>query len=131
MRRGALVGVVVAVAVAVVGAAVLVLRDDSGGSPTLEIVEPDGSVEHSYVIPAGTAERRTAGETIDIMPTTIEATVGDTIQVRNDDDVGAFAGIFYVGPGESASMSFTTPGTLSGECQVSASGEFTVEVSAA
>jgi len=128
---------------AVVGAIVLVLfgsgiavlvatRDDpTGGNPTLEVLgsdEEDTDVDYDYVIPAGTQDRKLGGETVEIMPPTLDVEVGESIRIRNDDDAGAFVGIFYVGAGEVVSMRFTTPGTLTGVCDVSASGEFTINV---
>jgi hypothetical protein len=128
--------------VAVVGAIVLVLfgsgvavvvatRDDdrTDGNPTLEVVQEDEArVDYDYVIPAGTQDRKLNGETVEIMPDTLDVEVGETIRIRNDDEAGAFAGIFYVGAGEVVSMRFTTPGTLSGVCDLNSSGEFTINV---
>lgn len=135
MKRPALVGAAVGVILVTLAAAVafvVVFRgdDSGGGSPTLEVVETDdGEVDHDFVIPAGTEARRLRGETVQIMPETLDVRVGESIRVRNDDDTGAYAGIFYVGPGEVVSMRFTTPGTLSGECDLNAGGTFTVKVS--
>lgn len=127
--------------IAVAGAAVIVLigsgvavfvatRDDStGGNPTLEVVQDDdGRVDYDYVIPAGTQDRKLNGETVEVMPATLDVKVGESIRIRNDDEAGAFAGIFYVGAGEVVSMKFTTPGTLSGECDLTPGGEFTINV---
>jgi hypothetical protein len=126
---------------AVVGAIVLVLfgsgvavlvatRDDpADGNATLEVLQEDeGRVDYDYVIPAGTQDRKLRGELVEIMPSSLDVEVGESIRIRNDDDAGAMVGIFYVGAGEVVSMRFTTPGTLSGACDVSADGTFTINV---
>jgi hypothetical protein len=126
---------------AVVGAIVLVLfgsgiavlvatRDDrADGNATLEVLQEDeGRVDYDYLIPAGTQDRKLRGELVEIMPSTLDVEVGESIRIRNDDDAGAMVGIFYVGAGEVVSMRFTTPGTLSGACDVSADGTFTINV---
>lgn len=137
MRRSALVGAAVGIALVILAAAVAFVTvfrgDDSAGpdgdSPKLEVVETDDDeVDHDFVIPLGTEARRLAGEAVEIMPETLDVKVGESIRVRNLDTTGAYAGIFYVGPGEVVSMRFTTPGTLSGECDLNAGGEFTVNV---
>jgi hypothetical protein len=126
---------------AVVGAIVLVLfgsgvavlvatRDDrAGDNATLEVLqENEGQVDYDYVIPAGTQDAKLRGELVEIMPSSLDVQVGESIRIRNDDDAGAMVGIFYVGAGEVVSMRFTTPGTLSGACDVSADGTFTINV---
>ncbi len=133
MKRPALVGAAVGVLLVTLAAAVAFVvvfgGDDAADSPTLEVVPTDdGEVDHDFVIPAGTEARRLRGETVEIMPETLDVVVGESIRVRNEDSTGAYAGIFYVGPGEVVSMRFTTPGTLSGECDLNAGGEFTVNV---
>lgn len=130
MRRPLLIGVVVAVAL--VGgavAAVVALRDaDTDGSAQIQVVGEDAEIDYDYVIPAGTQDAKLRGETVEIMPARLEVEVGETIRIRNDDEAGAFVGIFYVGAGEVVSMEFTTPGTLSGVCEFTSEGEFTIDV---
>lgn len=131
MKRGLVVGAVVLVAAAAVFVGVQLLTDDGADTAQLQVVDPDEQVDHDYVIPEGTQDRRRRGETVDIMPARLDVTVGESIRIRNDDDAGAFVGIFYVGAGEVVSMRFTTPGTLAGACDLSAGGEFTIEVAEA
>ena len=131
MRRGLVVGAVVlvaAVAAVAVFAVVRLTGDDGTGAAQLQVVDADGEVDHDYVIPAGTQDRRRRGETIEIMPARLDVRVGESIRITNDDDAGAFVGIFYVGAGEVVSMRFTTPGTLSGACDLTPDGEFTIDV---
>lgn len=131
MTRVAVVGAIVLVLFGSGVAVVVATRDDdrTDGNPTLEVVQEDEArVDYDYVIPAGTQDRKLNGETVEIMPDTLDVEVGETIRIRNDDEAGAFAGIFYVGAGEVVSMRFTTPGTLSGVCDLNSSGEFTINV---
>ena len=115
---------VVVGALALVGAAC-----GSDEQADIEVLE-DGSrpVTHEYVIPFGTAQRIEGGELIAIVPQRLDVKVGDTIRIRNDDAFGAQVGIFHVGAGETVTMRFTTPGTLTGACDVHPSGEFTIRV---
>ena len=128
MKRGVVIGAVVLFAAAAVFAVVQLTGDDGTDTAQLQVVDPGGEVDHDYVIPAGTQDRRLRGETIEIMPAQLDVRVGESIRITNDDDAGAFVGIFYVGAGEVVSMRFTTPGTLSGACDLTPEGEFTIEV---
>jgi plastocyanin len=102
--------------------------DGSGNAPRLEEAEVVGEVEHDYVIPAGTGERLDAGEEVEIMPSVLEATVGETIRIVNDDDRGHVVGVFFVGAGETLTQTFTSAGEFSGRCTVHTDGEFTLRV---
>ena len=132
MKRLAVVGAVVLVLFGYGIAVLLATRDDrTGGKPTLEVLDADeaeDAVDYDYVIPVGTQDAKLRGEVVEIMPASLDVEVGESIRIRNDDDAGAMVGIFYVGAGEVVSMRFTTPGTLTGVCDVSASGEFTINV---
>lgn len=103
----------------------------NGTAPELEVGNPDAEADYEYVIPAGTSARIADGEVVDLMPQRLEVTVGESIRIRNEDVAGASVGIFYVGAGETVRMKFSTPGELTGECEVSASGEFTILVTEA
>jgi plastocyanin len=92
------------------------------------IGEDDSPADYEYLIPYGTQRRIASGEKIEIMPERLEVEVGESIRITNEDNKGAFVGIFYVGAGETVRMKFTTPGELSGKCEVSSSGEFTIAV---
>lgn len=130
MNRLAVVGAIVLVLIGCGVAVFVATRDDrAGDGPTLEVLtENDAEVDYDYVIPAGTQDRKLRGETIEIMPPTLDVEVGESIRIRNDDEAGAFVGIFYVGAGEVVSMEFKTPGTLSGACDFTPGGEFTIRV---
>ncbi len=95
------------------------------------MLEADGSVDYDFVIPPGTQDKINAGELVEIVPQRLDVEVGESIRIRNDDDRGAFVGIFYVGAGEVVRMRFTTPGELKGACDVHPSGEFIIDVAEA
>lgn len=130
MTRLAVVGAIVLVLFGSGVAVLVATRDDrADDNATLEVLqENEGQVDYDYVIPAGTQDAKLRGELVEIMPSSLDVQVGESIRIRNDDDAGAMVGIFYVGAGEVVSMRFTTPGTLSGACDVSADGTFTINV---
>lgn len=130
MTRLAVVGAIVVVLFGSGVAVLVATRDDrADDNATLEVLqENEGQVDYDYVIPAGTQDAKLRGELVEIMPSSLDVQVGESIRIRNDDDAGAMVGIFYVGAGEVVSMRFTTPGTLSGACDVSADGTFTINV---
>jgi hypothetical protein len=98
-------------------------------APQVEVVEPgDDRFDHEYVIPFGTGQRIDAGEEVEIVPRTLQVEVGERIRIVNDDVQGANVGIFWVPAGRTVTMEFTTPGTLTGECDVHPDGAFTIEV---
>lgn len=118
-------------AVAVVAGSGVLLAScgEDDARPTLEVFDDgDRAADYEYVIPAGTQKRIERGEPMEIMPERLEVTVGESIRITNEDDTGAYVGIFYVGAGETVRMRFTTPGELTGKCEVSSSGEFTIDV---
>jgi len=123
----------VAVIAVVVG--IVATRDDGGandaqGSPAagLEVVDEKGPVTHSFVVPAGTAMRIEQGLHVNVVPDRLEVRVGDTIRIRNEDNVAAEVGIFNVAPGVTVTMRFTEAGRLAGYCSVDPSGQFVIEV---
>jgi hypothetical protein len=130
VTRLAVVGAIVVVLFGSGVAVLVATRDDrADDNATLEVLqENEGQVDYDYVIPAGTQDAKLRGELVEIMPSSLDVQVGESIRIRNDDDAGAMVGIFYVGAGEVVSMRFTTPGTLSGACDVSADGTFTINV---
>jgi hypothetical protein len=131
VSRRSVLGLLVAVGVVALGVVAAVVVFDRGGEPRpaeLAVLDPEGEVDHDYVIPEGTAARIARGEPIEIVPQELDVTVGESIRIRNDDNSGASVGIFYVGAGEVVRMQFTTPGELKGICDVHPSGEFTINV---
>ncbi|MCZ7630578.1 MAG: hypothetical protein M5U19_16755 [Microthrixaceae bacterium] len=97
--------------------------------PEFKSVEPtDATYDYDYVIPAGTGERMDAGEEVEIVPAELNVKVGENIRVVNEDVRGAMVGIFWVPAKSTVAMEFNSAGTLSGECDVHPSGEFTITV---
>ncbi|MGI9579433.1 MAG: cupredoxin domain-containing protein [Microthrixaceae bacterium] len=96
-----------------------------------ELVVVDSGAEdydYDYVIPFGTGRRLDGGEEIEIVPAELDVEVGETIRIVNEDVRGAAVGIFWVPAERTVAMEFTTPGTLTGECDVHPSGVFTINV---
>ena len=102
--------------------------DDADGPPRLEEADEVDAPEHDYLIPPGTGEQLDAGEEVTILPSALEARVGETIRIVNDDDRGHVVGVFFVGAGETLTQTFTSPGEFSGSCTVHTDGQFTLEV---
>jgi plastocyanin len=108
----------------------LLLAGCSDGRGALVVSDPDAvEADYEYLIPAGTAERITAGETVEILPAQLAVHVGEVIRIVNDDSAGHFVGIFYVGPGEIVTQRFASPGDFSGLCTIHPSGQITLTVS--
>lgn len=89
-----------------------------------------GAADFEYTIPAGTGERLDRGEEIELLPAVIQARVGQTIRIVNDDDRDYLLGPFPIGAGQTLTQEFTQPGTFIGECVVHPSGQLVLEVSA-
>ncbi|MFO7778780.1 MAG: hypothetical protein R6V28_10530 [Nitriliruptoraceae bacterium] len=79
-------------------------------------------------VAAGTAERITAGESIELLPPTLEVSVGDRLEIVNDDQVVHQVGPYTVAPGQTLRQSFTSPGTLEGACTLHPSGAIRIVV---
>jgi plastocyanin len=108
----------------------LLLAGCSEGRGALVVSDPDaGAADYEYLIPAGTAERIAAGETVEILPAELSVHVGEVIRIVNEDSAGHFVGIFYVGPGETVTQRFASPGDFSGLCTIHPSGQITLTVS--
>lgn len=119
-------------AVLVVAAAVAGLAgcggDDDAAAPGIAPVEAGEPATYEYVIPAGAGEALDAGEPLEILPAELEATVGETIRIVNEDDRGHNVGPFFVGAGETLSQRFSSPGEFVGVCTVHPSGELVLIV---
>ena len=102
----------------------------STSTPELKVVPPDDeeSYDYDFRIPFGTGVSLDKGEEIEIVPQVLDVKIGERIRVVNDDVRGAAVGIFWVPAGRTVAMEFTTTGTLTGECDVHPSGEFTINV---
>lgn len=89
----------------------------------------DGGAEtHVYVVEAGTGSRLDAGEAVELMPTEVRLSVGDTLVIRNDDDRDYTVGPYTVRAGEELTQTYYSPQVLVGECSLSGSGEVQIIV---
>lgn len=79
-------------------------------------------------VAAGTADRLDAGETVELLPATLEVAVGDQLEIVNDDDVVHQVGPYTVAPAQTLRQRFTSPGTLEGACTLHPSGEIRIVV---
>jgi hypothetical protein len=91
---------------------------------------PGEKATYTYVVPYGTAVQIERGYRVDIMPTSLDVKVGESIRVINKDNTTFAVGPFTVAAGHEVSMRFTNPGVLSGVCAVNAAGRFEIRVSA-
>lgn len=93
------------------------------------VIQSQGSSEVVRVaVAAGTAERIADGEALELLPPTLEVTVGDRLEIVNDDDVTHQVGPYTVAPGQTLRQSFTSPGTLEGACTLHPSGAIRIVV---
>lgn len=76
-----------------------------------------------YVIPAGTGDRVSAGENVEIVPARLVVHVGDRLLLRNKDDVQHHMGPLLVDPNGLLSMNFSDEGTLEGVCTLNEAGQ--------
>lgn len=95
-----------------------------GGDSSSGIEEPT----FEYVIPVGSGEKIAQGEALDILPRELDARVGETIMIRNEDTIAHSLGPWFVGPGETLRQRFLTVGVYEGTCSVHPDGAFTVNV---
>lgn len=98
-------------------------------SADVEDAAVDAVADFDYTIPEGAGEAIEAGEPLEILPAAIDATVGQTIRIVNDDVRGHNVGIWFVDAGETLTQTFTSPGELIGQCSVHPSGQIRVTVS--
>ncbi len=89
-----------------------------------------GEADYAFYIPAGSGDRLDRGLSVEIMPNWLDATVGETIEIVNDDDRGHLVGPFYVGAGETLRQRFAVAGQFEGICTVHPSGQIVVNVTA-
>jgi plastocyanin len=76
----------------------------------------------------GTAQRLAAGAEVDLLPRTLEVSVGDRLEIVNRDDVTHEVGPYTVAAGQTLRQTFTSVGTLEGACTLHPSGAITIVV---
>jgi plastocyanin len=89
----------------------------------------DAAFDFDFEIPAGTYERVTRGEDVDIFPAELRATVGQRIRIVNRDLVGQTIGPYYVGPQSTVQQTFRSAGTIEGLCTAHPSRSIRIVVS--
>ena len=104
----------------------------SGDGDTFDVEDAQVSeaADYSYVIPAGAGIALDEGTPLSILPARLDAAVGQTIKIVNEDDRGHLVGPWFVGAGETMTQRFASPGEFIGECTVHPSGEIRVIISA-
>jgi plastocyanin len=103
---------------------------DSDSGPGFSVEDGTGSATYEFTIPAGAGEALDAGTPLEILPGTLEASVGETIKIVNLDDRGHNVGPWFVGANETLRQEFTSAGTFEGVCTVHPSGELVLNVTA-
>lgn len=88
----------------------------------------DETATYEYVVPFGTGRSIERGEIVQIMPSTLQVKVGESIRITNKDIRGYDVGPFYINPLQTLAMRFTHTGRISGICAVNPEGEFVIEV---
>lgn len=91
---------------------------------------PDAAADYEYLIPDGAGVALDAGTPLSILPAQLDAKVGETVEIVNDDDRGHLVGPWFVGAGETLRQTFASPGEFIGECTVHPSGTIRVIISA-
>ena len=88
------------------------------------------SRDELFEIPAGTAQRRLAGEDLDILPQTIHLTLGlnDTLVLKNSDSAPHVFGPALIMPGQTFRLPFSQASTYSFQCTAHANGQLNVIV---
>ena len=83
---------------------------------------------HDIEIPAGTADRIAAGETVNLVPRELHLSVNDTVMIQNHDDEVHHVGPFVVTANETLVHRFDRPGRFQGTCELHPEDTFTIVV---
>jgi plastocyanin len=90
--------------------------------------ETTGSIDHRFEIPADASERMDRGEKIQLLPETLEVTVGDTMTIVNKDAEAQSLGPYFVGAGETITQRFKSVAVLEGDCAFTGDGTYKIVV---
>lgn len=98
----------------------------------IEVQEPGSATEanYFYTIPLGAGEALDAGSPLEILPARLDAQVGESIEIVNEDDRGHLVGPWFVGAHETLRQEFVSAGEFIGECTVHPSGQIIVVIEA-
>jgi len=91
---------------------------------------PAVSREQLYEIPPGTSVRRLSGENLDILPHTIQLTLGrnDVLALRNKDAAPHIFGPTLIMPGQTFRLPFSMASTYNFLCSAHADGQLNIIV---
>ncbi len=78
---------------------------------------------YSYTIPLGAGEALDQGTPLEILPVTLDVSVGEAIEIVNQEVRGHNVGPWFVGAGETLRQTFSSAGEFVGNCTVHPSGE--------
>lgn len=92
------------------------------------IAKPPSAQQLTYVIPAGTDDRITMLEQVDLLPSEIRLRQGGSITLVNQDDVGFQFGTLSVAPGQTITKRFTDVGTFRNTCRLTPGQEVIITV---
>jgi len=92
-------------------------------------VAADVVAEYQYVIPQGAGVALDAGTPLEILPADFDASVGETIEIVNEDDRGHTVGPWFVGARQTMRQTFLSEGEFIGLCTVHPSGQIAVTIS--
>lgn len=102
--------------------------DDADAEPGFGTEDGASTATYEFTIPEGAGEALDAGTPLEILPATLETSVGETIEIVNLDDRGHNVGPWFVGADETVRQEFTAPGRFEGVCTVHPSGELVLVV---
>ena len=88
---------------------------------------PPGTIE--LVIPAGTADLVAAGQQPPAIPGSMTFVAGDTLVVRNEDEVDHQLGPLWIPAGAEASIELNSTGSFTNECSFQADRVLDLDVS--
>lgn len=93
-------------------------------------VPTPGNHEQPFIIPAGTWQRRMAGNKVDILPQKIRLTLGlnDVLFLKNQDSVPQTFGPALLMPGQSFRLPFELASEYQFACTAHSSGQMTIIV---
>ena len=128
-RSSSSIVAIVVSCVVVVCVIVVALVSGSGDEDGFDLADAGpGDSDLSYLIPPGAGAALDAGQPLEIMPVRVEVSVGDVIEIVNQDDRDHLIGPFFVGAGETVRQEFASAGEYVGACSVSPTGEIVVVV---
>lgn len=86
------------------------------------------AMQIEYVIPAGTAERVAAGESVASLPSNWVFIVGDVLVLRNEDDVNHQFGPFWAPAGSTLTVPMQRASAFSYLCSIHPSGSIDLQI---